>query len=109
VDTGFRRYDNERATRPIVAAATAIIFGLIERQDTLMADRVAGEFPVWLTPEGERVSCVEKIKVLNENLAELRALAQDALEDAVLMGCDEAQVREVLAALMAGLVNPYKR
>ena len=35
--------------------------------------------------------------MLNENLAELRELAQDALEDAVLMGCDERQVREVLA------------
>ena len=74
-----------------------------------MANAKADEFPVWHTPEGELVSCVEKIKVLNENLAELRGLAQDALEDAVLMGCDEAQVREVLAGLMAGLVNPYKR
>ena len=35
--------------------------------------------------------------MLNENLAELRELAQEALEDAVLMGCDERQVREVLA------------
>ena len=74
-----------------------------------MADDSAGDFPVWHTPEGEPVSCVEKIKVLNENLAELRGLAQDALEDAVLMGCDEAQVRQVLAQLMAGLVNPYRR
>ena len=67
------------------------------------------EFPVWHTPEGEPVSCVEKIKVLNENLAELRDLAQEALEDAVLMGCDEAQLREVLAAIVAGLVNPYRK
>jgi hypothetical protein len=74
-----------------------------------MADSAAGGFPLWHTPEGEPVSCVEKIKVLNENLAELRALAQDALEDAVLMGCDEAQVREVLAGIVAGLVNPYRR
>jgi len=69
----------------------------------------ASEFPVWLTPEGEPVACVEKIKVLNENLAELREMAQEALEDAVLMGCDENQVRAVLAGLMAGLVNPYKK
>ena len=68
----------------------------------------AGEFPVWRTPEGEPVSCIEKIKVLNENLAELRGLAQDALEDAVLMGCDERQVREVLAGIVAGLANPYR-
>ena len=74
-----------------------------------MADRNAGEFPVWRTPEGEPVSCVEKIKVLNENLAELRVLAQEALEDAVLMGCEEAQVREVIGGIMAGLVNPYRR
>jgi hypothetical protein len=67
------------------------------------------ELPVWRTPEGEPVSCVEKIKVLNENLEELQALAQDALEDAVLMGCDEAQFREVLRRLAAGLVNPYTK
>ena len=69
----------------------------------------ANDFPVWRTPEGEPVSCVEKIKVLNENLAELRELAQEALEDAVLMGCDEAQVRAVLAGIVADLVNPYRR
>ncbi len=69
----------------------------------------ADEFPIWRTPQGEPVACVEKIKVLNENLAELRALAQDALEDAVLMGADEQQVREVLAGIVAGLVNPYRK
>src|SRR5438093_13659821 len=74
-----------------------------------MAETASGDFPVWRTPEGEPVSCLDKIKVLNENLAELRGLAQDALEDAVLMGCDERQVREVLAGIVAGLVNPYRR
>jgi hypothetical protein len=77
--------------------------------DVVMVDKAAGDFPVWRTPEGELVSCVEKIKVLNENLDELRALAQDALEDAVLMGCDERQVRDVLAGIVEGLVNPYRR
>jgi len=67
------------------------------------------DLPTWLTPEGEAVSCVEKIKVLNENLEELRELAQEALEDAVLMGCDERQVREVLAGIVAGIVNPYRK
>ena len=74
-----------------------------------MPDTKTDEFPVWHTPDGEKVSCVEKIKVLNENLAELKALAQDALEDAVLMGCDERQVREVLAGIVTGLVNPYRQ
>ncbi len=63
--------------------------------------------PVWLDPGGEPVSCIEKIKVLNENLEEIREMSQDALEDAVLMGCDEDQLRQVLAGMVASLVNPY--
>jgi len=65
--------------------------------------------PEWRTPEGELVSCVEKIKVLNENLQELREMAQEALEDAVLMGCDETQFRRVMQDLATGLVNPYRK
>ena len=63
---------------------------------------------VWRTPEGGVVSCVEKLKVLNENFAEIEQLCRDAFEDAVLMGCDEAQVREVFLQLVAGLKNPYR-
>ena len=62
---------------------------------------------VWRGPKGEIIACTEKNKVMRENLEEIRQMAQDALEDAVLMGCDEQQVRNVLADLMLGLVNPY--
>jgi hypothetical protein len=65
--------------------------------------------PLWRQPNGEPVSCREKLVVLNENLEEIRELAQDALEDGVLMGCDETQLRQVLGDLMASLVNPYAR
>jgi uncharacterized protein (UPF0335 family) len=54
------------------------------------------------------VSCVEKLKVLRENLEEIQQSCQDALEDAVLMGCDDKQVRRVLINLVESLVNPYK-
>jgi hypothetical protein len=63
--------------------------------------------PVWKQPDGQPVSCLEKVKVLNQNLIEIRQLAQDALEDAVLMGCDEAQIRAVFNDLVAKLENPY--
>ena len=65
--------------------------------------------PTWLTVTGEKVSCLEKIKVLNENLDEIRALAQEALEDAVLMGCDERQFRKVIQDISQVLINPYKK
>ena len=65
------------------------------------------QLPIWRQPDGQPVSCVDKIKVLNENLTELQQMAQDALEDAILMGCDEAQIREVLRRLVESLDNPY--
>ena len=50
---------------------------------------------------------MEKLKVLEENLVEIQEMCQDALEDAVLMGCDEKQVRDVLAALADSLDKPF--
>ena len=73
-----------------------------------MAGNIEPEFPTWRQPDGEPVSCVEKIKVLNENLTEIQELAQDALEDGILMGCDEAQLRDVLHGLIDRLENPYR-
>lgn len=46
--------------------------------------------------------------MLNENLAEIRQSCQDAFEDALLMGCDEEQIRKVFAAVVDSLRNPYK-
>jgi len=62
---------------------------------------------VWRSPKGEVIACVEKNKVLRENLEEIRQICQDALEDAVLMGCDEQQFRAVLAELVNTLQNSY--
>lgn len=62
---------------------------------------------IWRSPTGEVVACVEKNKVLSENMEEIRQICQDALEDAVLMGCDEQQFRAVLTELVKALKNPY--
>lgn len=35
-------------------------------------------------------------------------MAQDAFEDALLMGCDETQIREFLVGMMQALDNPYR-
>ncbi len=57
----------------------------------------------WRKPDGSVVSCHEKVKVLNENYTELQELLQDALDDALLMGCSEAQVRSAFQALLDNL------
>ncbi len=62
---------------------------------------------LWRKPDGAPVACVEKIKVLNENHAELRQMVRDLLEDALLMGCAEAHVREALHRLIDEVVPEF--
>jgi hypothetical protein len=66
-------------------------------------------FVRWRLSDGSPVACDEKIKVLNDNLAELEQVCRDAFEDALLMGCDEQQIREAFAAVVQSLGNPYRR
>lgn len=71
-------------------------------EEGLMSDP-SPDHPLWRKPSGAPVSCIEKIKVLNQNYAELRGLALDALEDALLMGCSEAQFRAILHEMIEEL------
>jgi uncharacterized protein (UPF0335 family) len=62
----------------------------------------------WLQTDGAPVSCVEKLRVLEENRAELAQMMQDAFDDAVLMGVDETALRGVLSEMVAHLRSPSK-
>ena len=50
-----------------------------------MSARTSKATAVWRQPDGKPVSCLEKIKVLNQNIQEIETLCADALEDGVLM------------------------
>ena len=67
------------------------------------------EMPKWYGDDGQIVSCTEKVKVMTENMTELYQLAQDVIEDALLVGCGEAQLREYLKALIEAVENPYRK
>lgn len=62
----------------------------------------------WLTLSGEPIACREKLRVLDDNLAEARQVLQDAYEDAVLMGVDPARMRQIFAELAAQLDSPNR-
>lgn len=64
---------------------------------------------VWRQADGQVIACEEKLRVLNENLAEIRQICQDAFEDALLMGCDEHHVRRVFADVIDSLENSYRK
>ena len=51
---------------------------------------------IWKGLNNEAISCSEKIKLLNENIIEIKRMTDDAIEDAILMGADENQVIETI-------------
>ena len=62
----------------------------------------------WKKPDGSTVSCTEKVKVLNENWHDIKAALQDALDDAILMGCTESQFKTEYKRLVESLTCEYK-
>jgi hypothetical protein len=73
-----------------------------------MSDANKSSWPKWVRDDKSVVSCTEKVKVMTENFDELKQMAQDALEDGLLMEVSEAQMREALHALVDDLINPYQ-
>ena len=65
--------------------------------------------PNWTKLDGSPVSCVEKLKVLQQNLDEFRAMALEFLEDAALMECDVDKVRSVLKDAVDAIPAPYAK
>jgi hypothetical protein len=62
----------------------------------------------WPQPDGASVSCREKLRMLEENHAELAQMLQDTFEDAVLMGVDAEAMRSILTEMVARLTSPLK-
>jgi len=65
--------------------------------------------PKWVRDDQSVVACTEKVKVMTENFDEIKQIAQDALEDGLLMEVSEQQMRDALHQLVDSLVNPYKK
>jgi hypothetical protein len=66
-------------------------------------------WPKWVRDDNSVVSCTEKVKVMTENFDELKQIAQDALEDGLLMEVSETQMRKALHQLVDDLINPYNK
>lgn len=60
----------------------------------------------WPQPDGAPVSCREKLRMLDENHAELAQVMRDAFDDAVLMGVDADAMRRILTEMVGGLKTP---
>ena len=103
LDAELRRY-SERP--PELHIRTPISLNSARSSDDIKASNY--EPPVWRRKDGTPIACLEKIKVLNENLAELRQIAQDAFEDALLLECPEEVIRNEFHRLVDSLCNPWR-
>ena len=63
---------------------------------------------IWYSKNKEKVSCKEKILLLNNNIIELHELANDIYDEAVLMGVNKEQIKEVLASTIKNINSKLK-
>lgn len=62
---------------------------------------------MWKYSNGNTISCTQELEMLNENYAELKQTLQDALDDAVLIGCSENEIKQIFVNLTKSLISTY--
>ena len=62
----------------------------------------------WKTSNNSKISCKEKIIILNNNVIELQNLINQIYDEAILMGVDKQQIKKVINSLLTNLNTDLK-
>ena len=62
----------------------------------------------WKTSNNSKISCKEKIVILNNNVIELQNLINQIYDEAILMGVDKTQIKKVISNLATNLNTELK-
>ena len=62
----------------------------------------------WKTSNNSKISCKEKIIILNNNVIELQNLINQIYDEAILMGVDKQQIKKVIYNLLTNLNTKLK-
>ena len=62
----------------------------------------------WKTSDNSKISCKEKIIILNNNVIELQNLMNQIYDEAILMGVDKKQIKKVINNLVTSLNTELK-
>ena len=62
----------------------------------------------WKTSNNSKISCKEKIIILNNNVIELQNLINQIYDEAILMGVDKKQIKKVINNLATNLNTELK-
>lgn len=63
---------------------------------------------IWYSQNKEKLSCKEKISLLNKNIIEFHELANEIYDEAILMGVRKEQIEEVLANTVKNINTTLK-
>ena len=63
---------------------------------------------IWYSKNKEKLSCKEKILLLNNNILEFYELANEIYDEAILMGVRKEQIEEVLATTVKNINSTLK-
>ena len=63
---------------------------------------------VWRARDNSKISCKEKIIILNNNINELQNLINQIYDEAILMGVDKKQIKQVINNLTINLDTELK-
>ena len=63
---------------------------------------------IWYSKNKEKISCKEKISLLNKNILDFNDLALEIYDEAILMGVKKEQIEEVLAATVKNINSNLK-
>ena len=62
----------------------------------------------WKTSDNSKISCKEKIVILNNNVIELQNLINQIYDEAILMGVDKEQIKKVINNIAINLNTELK-
>ena len=62
----------------------------------------------WKSSNNSKISCKEKIVILNNNVIELQNLINQIYDEAILMGVDKQQIKKVINSLLTNLNTDLK-
>ena len=57
----------------------------------------------WKASDNSKISCKEKIVILNNNVIELQNLINQIYDEAILMGVDKKQIKKVINNLTTNI------
>ncbi len=63
----------------------------------------------WLNSQKQPLACKEKIKLLNENILEIFQLAEEIIDESILMGVDPKQTKLVIKNALSNLNSSLKK